>query len=76
MLTESAIQKLRETLRGPTFRPGESGYDAARTVPNAMIDRPRGLYAAAARKRRAADAGTPDQIPSPPNQIQGTKGDV
>jgi hypothetical protein len=39
MLTESALQKLRETLRGETFRPGEPGYDAARTVPNAMIDR-------------------------------------
>jgi FAD binding domain/Berberine and berberine like len=39
MLTESAVQKLREAIRGPTFRPGEPGYDAARTVPNAMIDR-------------------------------------
>jgi FAD binding domain-containing protein/berberine-like enzyme len=39
MLTESAVQKLRETLRGETFRPGEPGYDAARTLPNAMIDR-------------------------------------
>jgi len=39
MLTESAVQKLRERLRGDTFRPGERGYDAARTVPNAMIDR-------------------------------------
>src|SRR6202043_2719315 len=26
-------------LRGASFRPGEQGYDAARTVPNAMIDR-------------------------------------
>src|SRR5579863_4430212 len=39
MLTESAVQKLREAIRGPTFRPGEPGYDVARTVPNAMIDR-------------------------------------
>jgi FAD binding domain/Berberine and berberine like len=39
MLTEAAVQKLRETLRGETFRPGEPGYDAARTLPNAMIDR-------------------------------------
>jgi hypothetical protein len=45
MLTESAIQKLRETLRGLTFRPGEPGYDAARTVPNAMIDRRPALIA-------------------------------
>ena len=29
MLTESAIQKLRETLRGQIFRPGDPGYDAA-----------------------------------------------
>jgi hypothetical protein len=29
--------------------------------PNAMIDRPRGLYATASRKRRAAEAGPPDQ---------------
>jgi hypothetical protein len=45
MLTESAVQKLRETLRGQTFRPGEPGYDAARTVPNAMIDRRPALIA-------------------------------
>ena len=45
MLTESAIQKLRETLRGQTFRPGEPGYDAARTVPNAMVDRRPALIA-------------------------------
>src|SRR5579862_9622683 len=45
MLTESAVQKLRETLRGQTFRPGDPGYDAARTVPNAMIDRRPALIA-------------------------------
>jgi len=39
MVSEPAIQKFRENLRGATFRPGEQGYDAARTVPNAMIDR-------------------------------------
>jgi FAD binding domain/Berberine and berberine like len=39
MLTESAVQKLRTVIRGETYRPGEPGYDAARTVPNAMIDR-------------------------------------
>ena len=39
MIPESAIQKFREALRGQTFCPGEPGYDAARTVPNAMIDR-------------------------------------
>jgi hypothetical protein len=39
MISESAIQKLRESLRGQSFRPGETCYDAARMVPNAMIDR-------------------------------------
>ena len=45
MLSESAVQKLRETLRGQTFRPGEPGYDLARTLPNAMIDRRPALIA-------------------------------
>jgi len=39
MISESAIQKLRESLRGQSFRPGEQGYELARTLPNAMIDR-------------------------------------
>lgn len=39
MIPDSAIQKFRESLRGQTLCPGEQGYDAARTVPNAMIDR-------------------------------------
>ncbi len=39
MIPESAIQKFRESLRGQSFCPGEQGYDAARTIPNAMIDR-------------------------------------
>lgn len=39
MLSESAVQNFRASLRGPSFRPGESAYDAARTIPNAMIDR-------------------------------------
>ena len=39
MLTESAVQKLRKAIRGETFRPGDAGYDAARRVPNALIDR-------------------------------------
>jgi FAD/FMN-containing dehydrogenase len=39
MIPEPALQKLRSSLRGPSFCPGEPGYDDARTVPNAMIDR-------------------------------------
>ena len=39
MVSESAVQKFRTSLRGQSFCAGEPGYDAARTVPNAMIDR-------------------------------------
>jgi len=39
MIAQSILQKLRESLRGQSFCPGEPGYDAARTIPNAMIDR-------------------------------------
>jgi hypothetical protein len=39
MIPNSALQEFRSTLRGQSFCPGEQGYDAARTVPNAMINR-------------------------------------
>ena len=39
MVSQSVIQKFRESLRGQTFCPGDAGYDVARAVPNAMIDR-------------------------------------
>lgn len=39
MIAQPALQKFRESLRGQTFCPGEPDYDAARKVPNAMIDR-------------------------------------
>ena len=39
MISESALAKFRASLRGPSFCSGEQGYDAARSVPNAMIDR-------------------------------------
>ena len=39
MIAESAVQPFRSSLRGPSFGPGDPGYDEARTVPNAMIDR-------------------------------------
>lgn len=39
MIPETAVRQLKSSLRGPTFSPGELGYDEARTVPNAMIDR-------------------------------------
>jgi FAD binding domain/Berberine and berberine like len=39
MLPKSAVQNFRSSLRGQSFCSGEQGYVAARTVPNAMIDR-------------------------------------
>src|SRR5215218_4706466 len=38
-LDTTAVQTLAATLRGPLIQPGDPGYDAARTVWNAMIDR-------------------------------------
>jgi FAD/FMN-containing dehydrogenase len=39
MVSESAIQKLKSSIRGQVLCPGEEGYDTARTLPNAMINR-------------------------------------
>jgi len=38
-LKPESIEELRTSLRGPLFTPGTPGYDQARTVWNAMIDR-------------------------------------
>lgn len=35
----SAVEALRSTVLGDIFAPGEEGYDEARRVWNAMIDR-------------------------------------
>jgi len=48
----SGIEKLRTTMRGAVLCAGQDGYDTARTVPNAMIDR---RPAAIARCTGAAD---------------------
>ena len=48
----SAIEKLRNTMCGAVLCPSQDGYDAARTIPNAMIDR---RPAAIARCTGAAD---------------------
>ena len=45
MPSELPMQKFRNSLRGQSFCPAEPGYDAARTVPNAMIDRRPALIA-------------------------------
>lgn len=39
MIPLSELQEFRASLRGASFCPGEPGYDSARTVPNAMINR-------------------------------------
>jgi len=38
-LNESIIQSFRSRLKGPLLRAGDAGYDEARTIWNAMIDR-------------------------------------
>jgi hypothetical protein len=35
----SSLEKFRATVRGAVLCPGQDGYDTARTIPNAMIDR-------------------------------------
>ena len=41
----SALEKLRTAVRGAVLCPGQDGYDTARTIPNAMIDRRPALIA-------------------------------
>lgn len=47
-LKEETIQTLRRGLHGPLLRPGDNGYDGARRLYNAMIDRRPGLIVQAA----------------------------
>ena len=39
VLGESVVEQFKESLRGELLRPGETGYDEARTIHNGMIDR-------------------------------------
>jgi FAD/FMN-containing dehydrogenase len=39
MLTSEVVRQLQATLRGPLVAPGDTGYDAARSLYNAMIDK-------------------------------------
>ncbi len=43
VLSEAAVQDLQTTLRGQLLRPSDDGYDEARMVWNAMIDRKPGF---------------------------------
>ncbi len=45
MLNEAAINGFRANLRGELLRPGDDGYDGARMIHNAMIDRRPALIA-------------------------------
>jgi len=45
VLTDATVQELTGRLRGELLRPGDGGYDGARTVHNGMIDRRPALIA-------------------------------
>jgi FAD/FMN-containing dehydrogenase len=47
-IPEEAITGLRAALQGAMILPGEPGYDAARSIWNAMVDRRPGLIVQAA----------------------------
>lgn len=38
-MSHSAVEDLRKSVRGAVLCPGDPGYDAARTIPNGMINR-------------------------------------
>ncbi|MDP8924398.1 MAG: FAD-binding oxidoreductase [Chloroflexota bacterium] len=44
-VADAAVETFRSRLRGPLLRPDDDGYDAARTIWNAMIDRRPALIA-------------------------------
>src|SRR5215469_8039808 len=45
MLSDSAVRSFRASVRGETLCPADDGYNTARTLPNAMIDRHPGVIA-------------------------------
>ncbi len=44
-MVPSAVETLRKSIRGAVLSPGQDGYEEARSVPNAMIDRRPGVIA-------------------------------
>lgn len=45
ILTQATVQHFQTSLHGALLRPGDDGYDTARTVFNAMIDKRPALIA-------------------------------
>jgi hypothetical protein len=45
ILEEATVQQFKTSLRGALLRPGDDGYDTARKVFNAMIDKRPALIA-------------------------------
>src|SRR4051812_32071755 len=45
ILTDAMLDPLRQSMRGPVLTPGNTQYDAARQIWNAMIDRRPGAIA-------------------------------
>ena len=48
LLNEASVEDFEASLRGGLLRPGDDGYDDARTVWNAMIDKKPGLIVSCA----------------------------
>ena len=49
---EAVASDLKGRIRGPLLRPGDPGFDEARSIWNAMIDRRPALIVAMPRRRR------------------------
>ena len=65
-LDDQDVRRLRDTMRGPVLLPGDAGYDAARTIWNAMIDRRPALIARCAGPEdvvAAVDFGRRHELP-------------
>ena len=59
ILKEATVQQFKTSLRGALLRPGDDGYDTARKVFNAMIDKRPALIACCTGARGRARWRTP-----------------